>query len=165
MPHGTHRLAEEPVQVSLPATRIERVRLHGDAPDAGQARLRLGSLLERAELRPRGLPPAAVLCVRRLADPLPGTLVLETGGARPPPEWERAFVESLERKLRGAARPAREAVPAAAEAVLFADWAELLACLARDARDGTAWLRWWWRDLRLWRTDGSDPVVSAWFDK
>jgi hypothetical protein len=144
------------------ATRIERVHLHGDALDAGQARLRLGSLLERAELRPPGLPPAAVLCVRRVLDPLPGALQLETADARPPPEWERAFVASLERKLRSAARPAREAVPAAAEAVLFADRAELLACLARDARDGTAWLRWWWRDMHVSAAAGSDPVVAAW---
>jgi hypothetical protein len=150
--------------VTKAATRIERVHLHGDALDAGQARLRLGSLLERAELRPSGLPPAAVLCVRRVVDPLPGALQLDTGDARPPPDWERAFVESLERKLRAAARPAREAVPAAAEAVLFADRAELLACLARDARDGTAWLHWWWRDMHVSAAAGSDRVVAAWLE-
>jgi hypothetical protein len=157
-------LAEEPVVVTPAATRIERVQLHGGALDAGQARLRLGSLLERAELRPPGLPPAAVLCVRRVLDPLPGVLQLETADARPPPDWERAFIESLERKLRSAARPAREAVPAAAEAVLFADRAELLACLARDARDGTAWLHWWWRDMHVSPAAGSDPVVAAWLE-
>jgi hypothetical protein len=146
------------------ATRVERVHLHGDGLDAGQARLRLGSLLQRAELRPPGLPPAAVLCVRQVLDPLPGVLQLETANARPPPDWERAFVESLERKLRGAARPAREAVPAAAEAVLFADRAELLACLARDVCDGTAWLRWWWRDMDVSPAAGRDRVVAAWLE-
>ncbi|HEX4525402.1 MAG TPA: hypothetical protein VH108_01515, partial [Gaiellaceae bacterium] len=146
------------------ATRIERVHVHEDALDAGRARLRLGSLLERAELRPPGLPPAAVLCVRHVRDPLPGALRLETADARPPPDWARAFVESLERKLRSAARPAHEAVPAAAEAVLFADRAELLACLARDARDGTAWLHWWWRDMHGSLAGDSDPVVAAWLE-
>jgi hypothetical protein len=145
-------------------TSIERVRVQGDALDPTTARLRLGLLLERAELRPPGLPPAAVLCVKRVLDPLPGVLQLQTADARPPPAWERAFVESLERKLRSAARPAREAVPAAAEAVFFADRAELLACLARDARDGTAWLRWWWRDMHVSPAAGSDPVVAAWLD-
>jgi hypothetical protein len=144
-------------------TRIGRARVHGPA-DPATARMRLESVLGRAELRPSGLPPAAVLCVRRVVDPLPGTLMLESMDARPPPDWERAFVESLERKLRSAARPAREAVPAAAEAVLFADRAELLACLARDARDGTAWLHWWWRDLHVPPAAGGDPVVAAWLE-
>ena len=144
-------------------TRIGRARVHGPA-DPTTARMQLESLLGRAELGPSGLPPAAVLCVRRVVDPLPGALMLETADARPPPDWERAFVGALERALRDAARPAREAVPAAAEAVLFADRAELLACLARDARDGTAWLRWWWRDMHVSPAAGSDPVVAAWLE-
>jgi len=145
-------------------TAVRKVRVHGSGGDAGLARLRLESLLSGAELRPSGLPPSAVLCVRRVADPLPGTLRLDTGDARPPPEWERAFVARLERALRDAARPAREAVPAAADAVLFADRSELLACLARDARDGTMWTRWWWRDLDPGLTARADPVVDAWLE-
>ena len=145
-------------------TAVRKVRVHGSGGDAGLARLRLESLLSGAELRPSGLPPSAVLCVRRVADPLPGALRLDTVDARPPPEWERAFVARLERALRGAARPAREAVPAAADAVLFADRSELLACLARDARDGTMWTRWWWRDLDPGLTARADPVVDAWLE-
>ncbi|MFI5053371.1 MAG: hypothetical protein ACHQDE_03335, partial [Acidimicrobiia bacterium] len=145
-------------------TRIERVRLHGDALDAAQARLKLGGLLAGAEVRPSGLAPSALLCVRRVRDPLPGVLRLDTRDARPPPEWERALVASLERALRSAARPAREAVPARAEAVLFADRAELLACLARAAHDGTVWASWWWQEVRSAAGVGSDPVVSAWLE-
>lgn len=145
------------------ATRIGRLHLHGGA-DPIQARLRLASLLARAELRPPGLPPAAVLCVRHVSDPLPGALRLETAEARPPPDWERAVVVALERALQGAARPAHGPVPAGAEAVLFADRAELLACLARDARDGTAWLHWWWRDLSVLRSGGGDPVAAVWLE-
>lgn len=126
------------------------------------ARARLESLLGRAELRPPGLPPSALLCVRRLSDPLPGALRLETGDSRPPPAWESAFVAALERALRGAARPARGPVPAGAEAVLFADRAELLACLARARRDGTAWREWWWRDLRVSPAEGG--VAAAWLE-
>jgi hypothetical protein len=48
--------------------------------------------------------------------------------------------------------------------VLFADRAELLACLARDARDGTAWLHWWWRDMHGSLAGDSDPVVAAWLE-
>ena len=150
--------------VSDPGLILERVRLYGDALDPALARLRLGSLLAGAELRPPGLPPSAVLCVRRVVDPLPGALRLERPEARPPPDWERALVAALERALRGAARPAHGPVPAAAEAVLFADRAELLACLARDERDGTAWLRWWWRGLRLLPAGDPDPAVTAWLE-
>jgi hypothetical protein len=141
-------------------TVLERVRVRGDA-EASTARLRLGNLLAGAELRPAGLPPSALLCVRRVVDPLPGALPLDTHDARPPPEWERAFVATLEDALRAAARPAREAVPAGAEAVLFADRAELLACLARDAADGIAWMRWWWRGMRAAAAPGDDPVAAA----
>ena len=143
-------------------TTVRSVRVRGIDADPVIARLRLGSLLAGAELRPPGLPPSAVLCVRQIIDPLPGTLRLDTAGVRAPAEWERAFVAALERVLRSAARPAREAVPAGADAVLFADRAELLACLARDARDGTAWTQWWWRDLRASAAGGTDPVVAAW---
>jgi hypothetical protein len=144
-------------------TRIGRARVCGTA-DPLTARSRLESLLGRADLRPSGLPPAAVLCVRRMLDPMPGKLQLETPEARPPPEWERAFTAGLERALRSAARPALEPVPASAEAVLFADHAELLACLARDVRDGTAWLHWWWLDLQFTSTAGEDAAAAAWLE-
>jgi hypothetical protein len=140
---------------------IARARLETEL-DPLTARLRLEPQLANAELRPSGLPPSAVLCVRRIADPLPGRLTLDSTQARPPPEWERAFVDALTVLLRSAARPAHEAVPANAEAVLFADRAELLACLARDARDGVAWTRWWWRNLSPLPAPGVDPVVAAW---
>ena len=150
--------------MSRAGTRVERVRLHGDALDATQARVKLGGLLAGAEVRPSGLAPSALLCVRRVRDPLPGVLRLDTRDARPPPEWERALVASLERALRNAARPAREAVPAGAEAVLFADRAELLACLARAAHDGTVWASWWWEEVRTAAGIGADPVVAAWLE-
>src|SRR5204863_278197 len=47
--------------------------------------------------------------------------------------------------LRRAGRPARDAMPASADAVLFADRAELLACAARDACRKEE--RWWWKHL------------------
>ncbi len=129
------------------ATRLQRIRVRCDGLDPTTARLRLDQLLASAELRPPGLPPAALLCVRRLSDPRPGMLAMGGDQVRPPPEWERAFVGALERMMREAARPAHGPVPASAEAVLFADRAELLACLARDICDRTAWVNWWWRGM------------------
>jgi hypothetical protein len=130
-----------------PRATIARLRIRGGGPDAIVARLRVEALLEAAPLVPTGLPPAAILCVRHLTDPLPGVLALGQVGSRPPAAWERALAAEMERLARGAARPAREVAPADAEAVVFADRAELLACLGRDRAEGRLGARWWWRDL------------------
>ena len=149
--------------MSATATRLHRVRVRCDGLDQTTARLRLGQLLGCAELRPPGLPPAAVLCVRRLSDPRPGTLTMVGGQAGPPPEWERAVIGALERMMAAAARPARGAVPAAAEAVLFADRAEFLACLARDLCEGTAWGNWWWDGIVETAVGNrAEPAVRRW---
>jgi len=138
---------------------VERARVrHRGSLDSATNRLRLEHILAGSELCPPGLPPSAVLCIRRLADPRPGSLALDAGEGRPPPEWERACVAALERCLREAARPAREAVPAGANAVVFADRAEMLACLARDSLDGTARTSWWWSS---WRRADWSPVSGS----
>ncbi len=70
------------------------------------------------------------------------------GGQASQGELARAALQSALNELaRDAARPARGAVPAQAAAVVFADRAELLACLACDWCAGRAAERWWWRDL------------------
>jgi hypothetical protein len=142
-------------------TTLARVVVRGSDLDRTAARLRLEAALGGCDLRPHGLPPAALLLVRRLTAPPGVGLPMEAGGVRPPPEWEAGLVAALERALRSAARPAREVVPADAEAVLFGDRAELLACLARDALDGTVWGRWWWRSA-LAAAGGQEAVQQAW---
>lgn len=145
------------------ATVVERMRVHGSGADALTARLRLEHRLAGADLRPAGMPSAAVLCVRELADPLPGGLGVDGPAADARP-WEEACRARLGRILRGAARPAHEPVPAGAEAVLFSDQAELLACLARDSVAGVAWTHWWWRRARARAGAGRDPAVQAWLE-
>src|SRR5262249_12996462 len=54
-------------------------------------------------------------------------------------------------------------VPANADAVLFADRAELLACLANDWLIGQLTLHWWWRGL-LKAMDLRRNVIRAWLD-
>jgi hypothetical protein len=107
-------------------------------------RLRVQRLLAAATLDPDGLPPAAVLLVRSLPDPLPGRPLPQRAAVRAPPEWELALRTALAERLRAAARPVRGVVPADAGSVLFADQAEMLAVFARDAAAGTAGRRWWW---------------------
>lgn len=118
-------------------TVVGRLLVRGRA--AGAARV----ALERATLAPPDLGPAAVLVVRRMADPLPGALAVDATL-----RWQAAAEEALAEVARGAARPLAGPVPAAATAVLFADRAELLAALAADWVRGELAARWWWRTLR-----------------
>jgi hypothetical protein len=137
---------------------IGRVRARGHAGDALTLRGRMSATLAGVGLDAPGLPPSAVLCVRRWRDPLPGALTAP--GSRTVAAWGEAARAALAELVRRAARPARESVRPSAEAVLFLDRAELLACLIADHCDGVAALRWWWQGLfragRLPRT----PVAA-----
>jgi hypothetical protein len=143
-------------------TAIARLAVRADPADALAARLCVERMLGAIELRPAGLAPAAILCVRELRDPRPGTLSLASRQLGPPPVWEQAVRREVDRLARGAVRPARGPVPATAEAVAFADHSELLACLGSDLVAGLVGARWWWRVL----VDGVDSprraAVAAW---
>jgi len=152
-----------PTAFDEPRVTITHLRVRGYTPDRLLARLRLENLLGTADLYATGLPPAAILCVRHLPDPLPGAVRLNGYSTRPPPHWEQALAVSLADLARHAARPLREAVPASADAVLFADRAEMLACLALDWANATLAYRWWWRNL-LRASDINRVVWSAWLD-
>jgi hypothetical protein len=123
---------------------VRRLRVRDGQADAVAARLRTERALAAVELQPRGLPPAAILLVRSLR-----TTIAEAPTA-------------LDELLRVAARPAREAVPAQARAVLFGNRAELLACLAVDWCSGVASSRWWW-SLVAPTTESRGPA-SVWAD-
>lgn len=117
-------------------------RLRTVSSDRTRAQLELERLLAATELHPPGLSASAILCVRwmRLPRPKPGLL-------RPPAGWEQSAQERLEYLARTAARPALGVVALQAEAVLFADQAELLVCLALDWLAGDLVSRWWWPSL------------------
>ncbi len=111
-------------------------------------RLRLNRLLSAADWRPPEMPPTAVLIVRHLQDPLPGKLVTGPHTVRVSQAWETAVVRKLDALYQSAARPSLGKVPLSAQAVLFADEGELLACLALDRMRGPAVDHWWWQALR-----------------
>jgi hypothetical protein len=127
---------------------VDHLRARGTNVD----RLRVTRLLAAADIRPRRMPASAILCVRSFRGRLP---------LRPSADWERSVADSLEQVWRTAARPVHGPVPAAAEAVLFADEAELLACLASDASRGTLDQAWWWRGLGL-RGPTMASVAAVW---
>ena len=109
----------------------------------------LGADLEDA--LPRGLPPQALLWLRRLQLQAPEVALLRPAPAAWRQDWIAAGRASFDTALAQAARPALGPVPELAPAVVFADAAEMLACLALAAQAGQL-DRWWWRGLlgRAW---------------
>jgi hypothetical protein len=131
-------------------TYVRRLRAVGATRDALALRMRLERTLSHANLHPAWLPPTAILCVRKLRGEEAGAshARFQSSGRRDaPPDWERAIAARIETLARRAARPARETVAAGAEAVIFDDQAELLACLAVDWCGGVETTRWWWQSL------------------
>ncbi|WP_163864990.1 hypothetical protein [Myxococcus eversor] len=148
-------------QAARGRTVIQRLRLRGAELEPLSARLRLEAVLAGADLLPPGLPPSATVCIRRLMDPKPGVLPVSQQALRPPAAWNEALSSVLREQVARAARPARGVVPAGAEAVLFADPSELLACLASDVSRGLANAHWWWRGL-FPNADLARTVVTEW---
>jgi hypothetical protein len=144
-------------------TTIRNLHAVGAADDPLAIRLRLERALGAADLHVPGMPPAAILCVRRLPDPLPGRLDLDA--LMPAPAWEDAMRAALGRMGQRAARPALGMPPPDAPAVWFEDRAELLACLARDWCTGVLAEHWWWHTLLRDRAATNDlprRLYAAW---
>ncbi len=116
--------------------RIARLRWRGGG-DALAARRALERALAAFAWQPEG---AAIVCVRCMRGALQRSGDLAGRDGRP---WR----DGLEALAARAPRPWREPVPANAEAVVFADEAELLACLALDVAQGRAGAAWWWPAL------------------
>jgi hypothetical protein len=121
------------------------IRMGDDtSPDARIThRRRALAVLDQAALTPRGLPPQAILVVRRLQDPDPRAL-FDAEPLLAASRWGDRARDRLDDLWRTAARPAREPVPSGCEAVWFADRAEWLACLSLDLLYGVAQGRWYW---------------------
>ena len=145
-------------------TVVNRLRLNATTSDPGLATMRLASLLRDAPLHPAGLAPAAIVFIRKMYDPRPGSLRLDQSGGHLPAAWDQAAKELLERLVSNASRPAREAVAPSAQAVAFLDRSELLASFASDWCEGVLTARWWWQSFlkqgtasqivrELWRRD------------
>lgn len=128
-------------------TQVNRLqaRVRSDAKastDSNTVRSLARRFLEHADLRPSGLPPQAVLVVRRLRDPMPGRCVTDGPTARIHPDWEAAVRQRLSTLIETAARPDRGWIDGDPEAIVFADPSELFACLAL-ALTGSEKDHWW----------------------
>jgi hypothetical protein len=121
-----------------------------DVPDVRDvaARLRAESLLGSLDLVPPGLGDRAVLVVRQV----------RWHADRQLPQAARSTVEAM---WRAASRAGVEApTNPDAPAVIFADEAELLACLTHDALRGGL-DRWYWQRLAPSRAGGVGAVLTA----
>lgn len=129
------------------STRIGRLRLHSSQPDGPALRLCLTESLDRMEIAPDHLPPAAILLVRTLSDPQPRQLNLKVSNTLPDPAWESHLKACMQKMYQKAVRPQGGMVAHRADALLFSDEAELVACLLVDGVTGAAQTptRWWWR--------------------
>jgi hypothetical protein len=141
-------------------TTIGRLRLVAATADPNALRMRGGTVLGALDLQPPAMPEQAVLCIRKLQDPLPGGLDLRSSATLRPAAWEAAMRSAVGHAFHRAVRPALGPVPANADAVLFADRAELLACAARDALGGALAIQWWWTHLLGERSVAA--VVREW---
>jgi hypothetical protein len=121
-----------------PSVYVHHARLRG-APDGLRARQRLEAAL--ADLSPSslGLPPQALLVVRKVA-PKERLRLDRPGRDASYGRAARAELRSLASRAR---RPWLHPDAAQADAVLVADEAELMACLIRDWRRGTLPGCWW----------------------
>ena len=141
-------------------TTVNRLRIRCGGIDPLLAQLRAGRLLDESTIQPASLRPSAILCIRRLSDPRPGVVALD--GAQPTPAlWTEAVAASIRDMARGATRPGLGDMTPGAEAVVFADRAEMLACLAADWCAGRLAAFWWWRAL-LGDIGEARAVLSAW---
>ena len=115
-------------------------------------RLRVERQIGMLALRPARLPEGAVLIVRRLA------MRMDVGASHAP-----LAGRVLDDLLARAARPVLAPVPPTVPAVLFADAAELLACLTRDVLQGRLRQRWYWQQIdgQTWR-DGASALGAIW---
>ncbi len=127
-------------------TTISRLRV-AYSGDRLAARLGFERLFGGMDLHPASLPPNAIVCIRKLRDPQPRTLQFDRAEWRYSDVWRNSVSREIENLYRRAYRPIRETVPAQAESIVFADYAELLASLAGDWCKGTLIQNWWWQSL------------------
>ncbi|HEX3186624.1 MAG TPA: hypothetical protein VHQ94_17650 [Pyrinomonadaceae bacterium] len=125
--------------------------------DALRTRLRISHLLQGGDYSPPGFPPHAILIVRHLAvaRPIPLSFRLDSN-------CESEIRDALTRLYRKAVRPVAGRIPASADAVLFTDVAEWLACLGVAIVDRHVEAAWYWRTcLRGHAVSSPSTLVAA----
>jgi hypothetical protein len=121
-----------------------------------RARLRFNRLFQTADLWPSGFSPHSILIVRRLSAPQKISL----DSLRLRTACEREIREAITLHLRRAIRPIMGRIPADADALLFQDVGEWLACLARATRLHEVERHWCWRAMLTSRAHSSTHTLT-----
>ena len=151
--------------ISAHETTIEHLQLRNTHVEPTAARLRLSYLLSGVSLQPATMPPSAILVVRAMTDPLPrGITASFRPGALANEAWKRAAREQVNALYGSAVRPSRGDTAFSANAVLFHDYSEVLACLARDLSSGRAFAWWWHSILRRMPSPQRGSWLAEWFE-
>src|SRR6185503_12493169 len=125
--------------------------------DALRTRLRISHLLQGGDYSPPGFPPHAILLVRHVtvARPIPLSFRLNSN-------YETEIRDAITGLYRKAVRPAAGKIRATADAVLFTDMGEWLACLGVAIVDRQLEREWYWRAcLREQAVSSPSTLVNA----
>jgi hypothetical protein len=124
--------------------------------DALRTRLRISHLLQGGDYSPPGFSPHAILLVRHLAvtRPLPLSFRLNSN-------FETQIRDAITRLYRNAVRPVGGRIPATADAVLFTDMGEWLACLGVAIADRQVERAWYWRACLRNQAVSSPSILVA----
>lgn len=142
-------------------TEIGMLSARGARRDEPALRLALSSQISALDLRSAAMPPAAILIVRKLSDPLPGSILADGRYSGLNKAWESALNARLDDAYHAALAPQNGLLPGDAENVVFSDWAQMLACLLSDLAARRAGERWWWRQLLHAGLSGEDVSVQV----
>ena len=122
--------------------RVSRMRVSVAGGDGLRARQRIEAHLAGLDASALGLPARALLLVKRVAARIDiSRRATGTLGAT------GTLLDDLKGYARRARRPWLEPDVSQADAVLFTDDAELVACLVRDWLRGLVTAHWWWRSV------------------
>ena len=126
--------------LDAPSGSAQICTVRGAEPTGLRARQCLEGALAGVVPAELGLPPGALLIVQRVTP----AARLRVDRATNSVAFEGAVRTELERCVRSAQRPWLRPVSGAANAVLFVDELELIACLVRDWLRGGLIECWWW---------------------
>jgi hypothetical protein len=117
---------------------VGRITLQSADPDRLGVRQRFERVLATIDWTPPGVASHSILVLRRLTAPASGRTRLS---------FARCVSVELQHSASRAQRPWLQSDMSSAEAAIFADEAELVACLIRDWLRGSVAERWWWQTV------------------
>lgn len=126
--------------------RIHTLNVRTSANNSPALRLGLSKLLNSVDMRPSLMSPSAILLINRISENIPEEITeLGKPNHRQKTRWEASFKKRIIAAQEQAIRPSSGELSSRANAVLFVDKTELLACLCRSVTQDKTDKQWWWQ--------------------